>query len=58
MLFNPGEYDLRILDDTNNNKTWDPGQFFGVRRQPELVTPVSRRLVVKPGMDNEFDISL
>ena len=57
-LFNPGEYDLRILDDINNNKTWDPGQFFGVRRQPELVTPVPRRLVVKPGMENEFDISL
>ena len=57
-LFNPGDYDLRILYDTNGNGKWDPGQFFGVKRQPELVQPVPRKLAIKPNMDNEFDVSL
>lgn len=57
-LFNPGEYELRILDDRNGNGKWDPGQFFGVKRQPELAKPVERKIPVKAGMDNEFDISL
>ena len=57
-LFSPGEYDLRILDDANRNGTWDPGSFFGTKRQPEIVSPLPRKLVVKAGMENEFDISL
>src|SRR5206468_8483650 len=39
-LFLPGEYDLNILYDTNGNGHWDPGNFFGVKRQPELVKPL------------------
>ena len=27
-LFEPGEYDLRILYDENKNGKWDPGSFF------------------------------
>lgn len=57
-LFNPGDYDLRILYDTNNNGKWDPGQFFGIKRQPELIQPVPRKLVIKLNVDNEFDVSL
>jgi hypothetical protein len=57
-LFNPGEYDLRILYDTNNNGKWDPGRFFGAKRQPELVQPVPRKLVIKLNVDNDFDVSL
>jgi hypothetical protein len=57
-LFNPGEYDLRILYDTNNNGQWDPGQFFGTRRQPELTQPITRKITVKPAWENEFDLSL
>ena len=57
-LFTPGEYELRILSDTNRNSTWDSGSFFGTKRQPEIVTPLPRKLVVKAGMDNEFDVSL
>ncbi|HUC80115.1 MAG TPA: hypothetical protein VMR70_04330, partial [Flavisolibacter sp.] len=57
-LFTPGEYELRILSDTNRNGTWDSGSFFGTKRQPEIVTPLPRKLVVKAGMDNEFDVSL
>jgi hypothetical protein len=34
-LFQPGDYDLRILFDDNKNGKWDPGEFFENRRQPE-----------------------
>lgn len=58
-LFNPGDYDLRILYDTNNNGRWDPGRFFGTKRQPEIAQPISRKITVKAGQDlNDFDISL
>lgn len=57
-LFSPGEYELRILYDENGNGTWDPGQFFGTKRQPELVVPVSQGINVKADWDNEFERSL
>lgn len=57
-LFTPGEYDLRILFDTNKNGVWDPGEFFGKHLQPEKVIPVSRKLNVKANWDNEIDITL
>ncbi|MDQ6609795.1 MAG: hypothetical protein M3Y85_08245, partial [Bacteroidota bacterium] len=57
-LFNPGDYELRILYDANDNGKWDPGQFFGKRRQPELVKPIDRKIPVKASLDNQFDLSL
>ena len=57
-LFNPGDYELRILFDENKNGVWDPGEFFGKRKQPELVKPIERRLTIKPNWQNEFDITL
>jgi hypothetical protein len=57
-LFNPGEYELRILYDINANGEWDPGEFFRTKRQPELTQPISRKINVKPAWDNEFDLSL
>lgn len=57
-LFYPGEYELRILYDTNRNGQWDPGRFFGLRRQPEIVQPVERKINVKAGVENEFEIAL
>lgn len=57
-LFTPGEYDLRIVYDTNKNGVWDPGQFFGKRIQPEKVIPVSRKVNIKANWDNEIDITL
>lgn len=57
-LFVPGEYELRILYDRNKNGKWDPGEFFGKHLQPEIVRPVERKISVKPGFQNEFDISL
>jgi hypothetical protein len=57
-LFNPGDYELRILFDENKNGIWDPGEFFGKRKQPELVMPIGRKISVKINFTNEFDISL
>ena len=57
-LFLPGEYELRILYDDNNNGVWDPGQFFGKHKQPELVKPIERKITVKPAFQNEFEIIL
>lgn len=57
-LFVPAEYDLRILYDRNRNGRWDPGEFFGKRRQPEIVRPFSRKITVKPNWQNEFDLDV
>ncbi|MGK2862574.1 MAG: Ig-like domain-containing domain [Chitinophagaceae bacterium] len=57
-LFPPGEYNLRILFDSNKNGVWDAGEFFGVRKQPELVHPIQRSINIKPGMDVPFDIDV
>jgi len=59
ILFPPGEYELRVLYDTNGNGVWDPGQFFGNhRRQPERVVPIKKKLTVKANWDNDVDITL
>lgn len=57
-LFLPGDYDLRILNDTNGNGKWDPGEFFGKHKQPEIVKPIDRRITIKPNWENEFEIAL
>jgi hypothetical protein len=57
-MFLPNDYYLRLLNDINKNGVWDPGQFFGTRRQPEIVTPIERKITVKGNWDNEVEISL
>lgn len=54
-LFPPGDYDLRILYDRNNNGVWDPGQFFKGRQQPEIAFPFKEKIVVKADYNNEFE---
>ncbi len=56
-LFIPGEYQLRILYDTNQNGVWDPGDYYK-RRQPEIVVPLKNKVYVKANWDNEIDITL
>jgi hypothetical protein len=58
ILFPPGEYDLRILYDDNQNGVWDPGNFFGARRQPEKIVPIPKKFTVKANWDNDNDITL
>ncbi len=56
-LFEPGEYDLRILYDNNNNGIWDPGSYT-TKRQPERVITLPKKISVRAGWDNEKDIEL
>jgi hypothetical protein len=56
-LFIPGEYELRILYDRNQNGVWDTGDFYQ-HLQPEIVVPVRKKLSVKANWDNEVDITL
>ncbi|MEI6087378.1 MAG: Ig-like domain-containing protein [Bacteroidota bacterium] len=50
--FKPGEYDIRILFDYNQNGIWDPGSFHN-KKQPELVKPFTKKLVVRPDRDTD-----
>lgn len=57
-LFAPGDYELRIVFDDNQNGVWDTGEFFGQHRQPERVLLIPRKVTVKANWDNEIDIQL
>ncbi|MFL5809069.1 MAG: Ig-like domain-containing protein [Flavisolibacter sp.] len=57
-LFQAGDYDLRIFFDANGNGIWDPGQFFGGKKQPELVKQLDVKVTVKPDWENEKEIAL
>jgi hypothetical protein len=58
-LVEPGEYDLRILYDSNQNGKWDPGNYNN-RLQPERAITISteKKLNVRANWDNERDIKL
>ena len=56
-LFVPGEYELRILFDTNNNGIWDPGNYTK-KIQPEKAITLDSKLSIKANWDNERDIRL
>ena len=54
-MFPPGEYDVRILYDANNNGIWDPGNYMK-KQQPEIVTAFDKKLAIKANWDTERDI--
>ena len=56
-LFEPGEYELRILYDRNQNGVWDTGDFYK-HLQPEIVVPLKKKLSVRASWDNQVDITL
>lgn len=58
-LFKPGNYQLGILYDTNQNGVWDAGDFFAKpKRQPEIVQQLVNTITVKDNWDNELVIDL
>lgn len=59
-LYHPGEYELRVLYDLNQNMKWDPGSFFGLHKQPEMVkSPKQPKIKVRGnGWENEYDVVL
>jgi hypothetical protein len=56
-LFPPGEYDIRILYDINQNGKWDPGS-YSKKMQPEKVISLPKKITVRENWDNESEISL
>jgi uncharacterized protein (DUF2141 family) len=56
-LFNPGEYEMRILFDENNNGIWDPGN-FAQKKQPEKVYSITQKLSVRQNFEKDVDIEL
>jgi len=55
-LFYPGDYQLRILLDKNQNGSWDTGSFYGDRKQPERVIPLEKRISIKANWFNEYEL--
>jgi uncharacterized protein (DUF2141 family) len=56
-LMEPGEYELRILYDSNRNGIWDPGN-YSKKLQPEKAITLDKKLTIKANWDNERDIKL
>jgi hypothetical protein len=58
-VYKPGDYELRILYDSNKNGVWDPGDYFAKpKRQPELVQNLEVRITIKPNWDNESNVDI
>lgn len=56
-FINPGEYELRILYDSNQNGKWDTGD-YSKKRQPEKAITLKEKLAIRANWDNERDIKL
>lgn len=53
----PGEYEIRILLDSNKDGIWTPGSYT-LKRQPEKAISLPQKISVKADWDNERDLSL
>lgn len=56
-LLSPGDYEIRILLDANNNGIWDAGDYTTLR-QPEKTINFPKKLSIRANWDNEQDIDL
>jgi hypothetical protein len=56
-LFRPGEYEVRILFDSNQNGKWDTGNYWK-KLQPEKIITRKQKLTIRPNWDNELEINL
>jgi hypothetical protein len=54
-LFLPGEYEIRILFDSNQNGKWDPGN-YSLKLQPEKAFSLPQKISIKADWENERDI--
>ena len=55
-LLNPGNYQMQIIRDANNNGKWDPGILLQ-KIQPEKVINYSSAILLKAGWDNDVDFT-
>lgn len=56
-LFNPGEYEIRVLYDSNGNGKWDTGNYW-TKRQPEKIISFPKKHNIRPNWDNEITLEL
>jgi hypothetical protein len=57
-LLPPGDYQLKLLSDVNQNGRWDTGKFMGKKLQPELVRNLNLNLNIRVNWDNEMNLIL
>jgi hypothetical protein len=57
-LLPPGDYQLKLLMDANQNGRWDTGKFMGKKLQPELVRNLNLILNIRANWDNEMNLIL
>jgi hypothetical protein len=57
-LLPPGDYQLKLLTDANQNGRWDTGKFIGRKIQPELVRNLKLILNIRSNWDNEMNLIL
>ena len=53
----PGEFEVRILFDENNNGKWDAGDYTK-KLQPEITLALPQKISIKADWENERDIDL
>ena len=56
-LFNPGDYEIRILEDINKNGIWDPGNYH-LKIQPEKVFAIPQKVNIRGDWENDKDFIL
>jgi len=56
-LFEPGDYEVKILFDANNNGKWDTGDYWK-KIQPEKVMARKKPINIRANWDNEILIDL
>ena len=56
-LFPPGEYEISVLMDANNNGKWDTGNYWK-KLQPERVISRKQRLQIRANWDNELKLDM
>ena len=56
----PGDFQLKVLEDENNNGKWDTGKFgYGNQnKQPEKVWMLPNKLNIRADWDNELNITI
>ncbi|HNB80741.1 MAG TPA: Ig-like domain-containing protein [Chitinophagaceae bacterium] len=52
----PGDYQLSILHDVNQNKQWDTGDFM-LRQQPEIVERIPGTITIKANWENKINLN-
>lgn len=54
----PGDFNLKLLSDTNKNGHWDTGKYGKLNQQPEIVKLLSTVLNIKANWENEVSLTI